>query len=348
MKRFAVPFLFLLALLPARAATNLPPATALLLNEKTIFDLTAGYHQYERLPTLKGKMVSAGSGLVTILVNRWASEFAGFYPDVVLDIHGGGSTASLSNFLAGKVDLLPMARPLNPEELASCKNKFGYEPAQIVVAQDAVGIYVNKINPLAGLTMTQLDGIYSSDAKRSGKLAEFWSDLGVGEVLGGERISRMALSQAHGTHAFFRDTVMLGSDYRFDCHIESLSSSVVQAVGADEAGIGFASVMWATPRTRFVALQAADGRSFVPSYENVVTGRYPLARPMRVVFHRKPDGGMNPVAREFLRYAVSRRGQRKIALAGTYPLALEQQREALRIIGNVPENKSEPQGKSPN
>jgi len=236
--------LLFLAGLPGPAATNFPSARSLLLNEKTVVDLTAGLSQYENLPKLTGKLVSGGSGLVTLLVNRWASEFATLYSDVVLDIQGGGSVASLPAFLAGKVDLMPMARPLLPDELKQCKDKFGYEPAQIIVAQDAVGIYVNKNNPLAGLTLIQLDGIYSRDHKRGGKRAEFWADLGVTGPLAQARITRLALSSVHGSHEFFRDTVMLGSDYRFGGHFESLLSSLVQAVGADEAGVGFGSVMF--------------------------------------------------------------------------------------------------------
>jgi len=340
MKRFAISFLVVLAWLPAPAATNLSPATALLLDEKTVVELTSEFAQYENLPTLKGKLVSGGSGLVTILINRWGSEFAALYPEVTLDIQGGGSAASLPDFLDGKVELMPMARPLAAQEVALFKNKFGYEPAQIVVAQDAVGIYVNKNNPLAGLTLTQLDGIYSREAKRGGIRAEFWRDLDVGGPLAEERITRIALSSVHGTHQFFRDEIMLGADYRFGGHFESISSSLVQAVGADDAAIGFASVMFATARTRFVPLQASDGDFRLPSYENIVSGRYPLARPMRIVFHRKPDGGMNPVAREFLRFAVSRRGQRIIALSESYPLTLEQQQTALRAIAIPPEGKS--------
>jgi hypothetical protein len=57
---------------------------------------------------------------------------------------------------------------------------------------------------------------------------------------------------------------------------------------------------------------------------------------MRVVFNRKPDGSMNPVVREFLRFAVSRRGQRVIGLGDNYPLTPEQQEKALRTIGDGP------------
>jgi hypothetical protein len=61
---------------------------------------------------------------------------------------------------------------------------------------------------------------------------------------------------------------------------------------------------------------------------------------MRIALKRKQDGTPNPVAREFLRFAVSRRGQRIGGLAEGYPITLEQEREALRVIGEAPTNKS--------
>ena len=248
----------------------------------------------------------------------------------------GARADGLPALLEGKVDLVPMSRPLPAEEIARFKQKFGYEPSQIVVAQDAIGVFVNKTNPLTGLTLAQLDAIYSRDAKRGGGRPEFWSDLGVTGPLADKMINRFGLVHAYGSHVYFRDYVMQGSEYRFDVQFELVPSSLVQAVGADDAGIGFASVMFATARTRFVPLQAGDGRYLLPSYENTLSGEYPLVRPLRIVFNRKPDGTMNPAAREFLRFAVSRRGQRIIALAGSYPLTVEQQQAALREIGDAP------------
>jgi phosphate transport system substrate-binding protein len=336
MIRSAVICLVLLAWLPVHADTNQPPAKALLLDDKAVYTLTAGLQQYANPPRFAGKFTSIGSGGTTALVNQWAAEFATLYPEIEMDIHGGGSLDALPPLLEGKVDLVPMSRPMSAEEAARFKQKFGYEPSQIVVAQDAIGVFVNKNNPLKGLTLTQLDAIYSREDKRGGGRPEFWSDLGVTGPLADKPISRVCLNRAYGSHLFFRDYVMQGSDYRFDVQFEVVPSSLVQAVGADDAGIGFASVMFATARTRFVPLQADDGRYLLPSYENTLNGRYPLVRPLRIVFNRKPDGTMNPAAREFLRFAVSRRGQRIIALAGSYPLTVEQQQAALRVIGDAP------------
>lgn len=329
--RFVILSLWFVVLLGARAATNPAPAKALLLGEKTVFDLTAGLAQYESKAGLAGELTSVGSPLTTMLLNRWATEFAALYPQAKLNFEGGGSVEGFERLLSGKADLVPLGRLLSDEEIDRFEAKFGYEPAQIIVAQDAVGVYVNKDNPIPGLTLAQLYDIYAREAK-SGPPPEFWSDLGVAGELGAHRILRASLSRVHGAHIYIRDEIMRGANYRYDVKFEAVSSSLVQAVGADPAGIGCASIMFGTARTRFVPIQAVDGNYFLPTYENTSSGRYPLVRHLRIIFNRKPDGSMKPVAREFLRFAVSRRGQRIIGLAESYPLTVEQQQRALDVL----------------
>jgi len=228
-----------------------------------------------------------------------------------------------------------MSRAPTKEEIDRFKVKFGYEPAQIIVAQDAEAIYVNKNNPVAGLSLAQLDAIYSRGSVSGLNRPEFWRDVGVTGTIAEKRINRISLSKVHSNYAFFQENVMHGEEYRFDVRFEAVPGSMVQAVGADDAAVGFGSIMFATARTRFVPLQSADGSFLPPSYENVLSGKYPLVRPMRIVFHRKPDGSMNPAAREFLSFAVSRRGQRIISLSGSFPITGEQQHEALKTIGEA-------------
>jgi phosphate transport system substrate-binding protein len=265
-------------------------------------------------------------------VNRWAAEFARIYPEVQFNIHGGGTGAGIAELLEGKTDLMPSGRPLTATQIESFKAKFGYSPVEIVVAQDAVAVYVNKNNPIEGLTLPLLEATYSRDPKRGGGRPEFWSELGVKGELGGKQIERVSLNRLSDHNLFFREQVLQGAEYRLDVRFELVPTSLVQATGANEAAICFASVMFATSRTRFVPLEGRNGRYLLPNYENVLSGDYPLVRPMRIVFNLKPGGGMNPVALEFLRFAVSRRGQRVIALAGSYPITLEQQQEAWRFL----------------
>jgi phosphate transport system substrate-binding protein len=316
-----------------RAQTNLPAGNTLLLDQKTVFDLTAGLTQYAEKANISGTITSSGGGIATILINRCAVEFVKIYPQSNLNIEGGGSAHGLEELMAGRADIVPFSRPLQADEVARFKTKFGYEPAEVIVAQDALGIYVNIANPIERLSLEQIELIYSR-APRDGQLAEFWADVGATGSVATQRIFRVSMSKVHGSYAYFRDLILHGENYRFDVNFESVPSSLVQAVGAEPAAIGCAGIMFATARTRFVPLKAADGEYLLPTYQNVVSGRYPFVREMRIVFNRKPDGSMNSVVREFLRFAVSRRGQRVIGLGDNYPLTAEQQQKALRTIGD--------------
>jgi phosphate transport system substrate-binding protein len=354
-KKFLLP-LVLIAALHAQGGSSLETVHAaelianplsqtnrsVILDEKTAFALTAGLSQYEQLPQLDGKCVSVGGAVPQFLIYRWLNEFTKLYPNAQFEARSGGSSGGLADLLAEQADLATMARPISEEEVARFQAKFGGPPGQIIVAQDALGIYVHKSNPLPGLTLAQLDAIYSREPKRGGGRPEFWSDLGVTGSLADQRISRHSPSSIHASHVFFQESVMLAAPFRFDVIPERTPGSQVQSVGADDEAIGFASVMFATARTRLVSLQASNGKYLLPTYQNTTSGDYPLTRSIRIIFRRPATGSMNPVAREFLRFAVSRRGQRSIALAGTYPLTVAQQTEALAQIAEAPSNETKP------
>lgn len=336
MKRFLV-LALLMKVLSIYGSTNLPAASSLRMGEKSVLEVTVGLARYANPPQLSGKLVSNGSGGATVLINRWAAEFGRLFPNVALEIHGSGMRPEVFNdFIDEKIDIVPMSRPAPPEVISRYKAKFGVEPCQFVIGPDALAVYVNKSNPVAGLTLEQLEAIYSHSPRSRTPRPELWGQLGVTGPLADVGIYKVSLSQLHGSHQFFREVVLGGANYRFDVHFESVASGLVQAVGAEDGAIGFVTPMFATARTRFVPVQATNGQYLLPTYENVISGQYPLIRPMRVLFHRKSPANLNPVVREFLRFAVSSRGQRIIALAGSYPLTPEQQKEALREIGENP------------
>jgi phosphate transport system substrate-binding protein len=221
-----------LSALPAAAATNFAPSISLLLDDDAALALTAGLKQYNAPPRFAGKVTIVGGGTSSIHINRWTAEFATLFPDIDLETHGGGSSGGFNGLIDSKVDIVHMIRSLGTNEVARFKAKFGYDPAQIIVAQGAEGIYVNKNNPISGLTLAQLDAIYSRDAKRGGGRPELWSDLGVAGPLASEPIVRVSLSQVHSGYLFFQNFIMQGAEYRFDVHFESVPTSLVQAAGA--------------------------------------------------------------------------------------------------------------------
>mgnify|MGYP002049166106 CR=1 FL=1 len=55
----------------------------------------------------------------------------------------------------------PMSRPWKPSEIDAFKDHFGYPPTVIPSAIDMLAVYVHKDNPIKGLSLQQVDAIFS-------------------------------------------------------------------------------------------------------------------------------------------------------------------------------------------
>ena len=61
------------------------------------------------------------------------------------------------------IPLLASSRDTTEAERGAFRSRRGYDPMEIPIALDAVGIYVNRENPIKGLTMAQVDAIFGAD-----------------------------------------------------------------------------------------------------------------------------------------------------------------------------------------
>jgi phosphate transport system substrate-binding protein len=323
--------IFVAVLTEAEVGSGKPEKSALSaratvrLDDQTIYKTTADLADYERVRNLTGHIRSIGA---PSFVSHWSEEFKKIYPEVTFDIQIKGHKPGLEMLLQGQTDLVPIARRLRDKEIAQFKKQFGYEPTLVGVAFDALGVYVNKNNPIEQITLQQLDAIFSHDLHRGGKAAETWGDLGVTGALSNNRILRFSLATRVGIGSFFRKVVMLDGHYRLDIQRERTSGSLVQSVGANDAGISFTRIFYATHRTKFAAIVTDDGKVSLPTYMNVVTGQYPLSLTQYFVINKKPNEALSPALLEFLRFVTSQTGQRIIALVGGYPLTPERQEES--------------------
>ena len=81
-------------------------------------------------------------------------------------------------------------------------------------------------------------------------------------------------------------------------------------------GIGYK-----TSGVKAVAL-SANGTSFSSgSYEDVVSGKYPLARFLYLYINRAPGKALDPLVREFLKFVFSKEGQENVVKDGYLPLS---------------------------
>lgn len=274
-------------------------------------------------------MRSVGSSTLNNLMAEWAERFESLHPGVKFSLVGGGSSSAAAPLINGSSELAPMSRAFTGTEVAAFKARHGYEPTRLTVAFDAIAIYVHKSNPLPQLTLAQLDRIYSDQPAAGASLIRTWSELGAGGEIANTPIRPYGPQPQHGLHGVFRSMVMGNRGYRIDMSGEPVSSAIVQAAGADESAIAFASQMFISKRTRQVPLAARAGEAaHPPTPQAILSGQYPLSRRLYLYVHRVPNTPLPIPLAEFLRFVCSLQGQdiaaRDGAVALTEALAREE------------------------
>jgi len=253
----------------------------------------------------------------------WAEGFRKQYPNVKIQIEGKGSSTAPPALIEGTAQLGPMSRKMKGKEIDAFEAKFGYKPTAFPVAVDALAVYVNKDNPVQGLTIEQVDAVFSKTRRHGYKenIAS-WGQLGLTGRFADTPISIYGRNSASGTYGFFKDAVLENGDYKDEVKEQPGSASVVQGVTEDQAGIGYSGIGYRTSGVRALPLSMKAGEPFVePTYENATSGGYPLSRYLFVYVNKAPNQALSPIVREFLKYVYSREGQKVVIKDGYFPMS---------------------------
>jgi phosphate transport system substrate-binding protein len=275
---------------------------------------------YEPLASLSGEITSIGASTTTNLVARAAARFRRMYPNVAMQITSGPTNVGPLALLEGRADIVPMSRALTPQEIRDFTANYGYPATEIKVAADALAIFVEKRNPVPGLTLEQLDGIFSRTQRRRGRSIETWGQAGLTQEWADRPIILYGYNSEDGAHQVFQQEVLKGGAFRVSLRVQGGGSSIVQGVAAVPGAIGFASIFFACKRARAVPIAGADGRFHAPTAENVYNRRYPLSRFLYVYVNKPPRQRLRGPVAEFLRFLLSREGQQVVAGGGNIPL----------------------------
>jgi phosphate transport system substrate-binding protein len=92
----------------------------------------------------------------------------------------------------------------NPE-IDAFEKRYGYKPTHLRVALDALAVFVHKDNPIRGLTLQQVDGIFSKTQRCKGADAKIWGDVGGSGTWARAPISLYGRNAASGTYGFFKE-----------------------------------------------------------------------------------------------------------------------------------------------
>jgi len=289
--------------------------------------------------SVSGSIKSVGSDTMNDLMTLWTGGFRNVYPSVRIEIEGKGSSTAMPALIAGTATFAPMSRDPKSSEIDPFEKKFGYKPTLLPAAVDMLAVYVNKDNPIKGLTLAQVDAIYSQHRKGGNpKDILTWGDLGLTGEWKNRSISLYGRNAASGTNGYFKEFALFGGDYKGSVKELPGSSSVVQAVAGDKYAIGYSGIGYITAGVRAIPLAEDSGLPMIPpDAQHAYTGEYPLARLLLVAVNYKPGSPLDPLRREFIRYVYSHEGQNNVIKAGYFPLNAQIASKSLAAVDLNPE-----------
>jgi phosphate transport system substrate-binding protein len=278
--------------------------------------------RYRKTEGLVGTLSAVGSDTMLVLQTLMAEEFRRLHPQVTVEVEGKGSSTAPPALLENTAQLGNMSRRIRGVEADAFEDRFGYRPVRFDVALDTVGVWVNRANPLASLTVSQVDAIFST-TRRCGAAADLgvWGQLGLTGGWTTAPISLYGRNAASGTYGYFKNHALCRGDYKDTVKEQPGSASVVQGVENDRYGIGYSGIGYRTSGVRAVPIAPRAGEPAVAaSWENAANGQYPFARFLEIYVNKAPDRPFDPLIQEYLRFMLSAEGQRVVIKAGFHPL----------------------------
>ncbi|MFQ3199444.1 MAG: phosphate transport system substrate-binding protein [Zhongshania sp.] len=285
-------------------------------------EVDAALPDYVAASGVSGNLSSAGSDTLANLMTLWGEDFKRFYPNVNVQIQAAGSSTAPPALTEATSNIGPMSRKMKDKEIESFEIRYGYKPTAIPVAIDALAIFVHKDNPISGMTMAQVDAVFSSTHKCGhADNVESWGGLGMGDAWTARDIQMFGRNSVSGTYGYFKEKALCKGDFKNGVNEQPGSASVVQSVSTSINGIGYSGIGYTTSSVRAIPLAKDNKSGFIEANaDNATAGKYPLSRFLYVYVNKVPNQPLAPLEREFVKLVLSKHGQEIVVKDGYIPL----------------------------
>ncbi len=274
--------------------------------------------EYKAISGISGNLSSVGSDTLANLMTLWTEEYKRHYPNVNIQVQAAGSSTAPPALTEGTSNLGPMSRKMKDQEIEAFEKKYGYEPTAIRVAIDALAVFVHKDNPIEGLSMPQVDAIFSSTRKCNyDQDISMWNGVGLKGEWETRSIQLYGRNSVSGTYGYFKEHALCKGDFKSNVNEQPGSASVVQSVTSSPNSIGYSGIGYKTSGVKALAISAKDGEPFVAATEeNAINGLYPLSRFLYVYVNKEPNKPLPPLEAEFVKMMLSKSGQQVVEKDG--------------------------------
>ena len=238
----------------------------------------------------KVKLQIAGSTTVLPIAEECARVFMEKHPGNQIYVSGGGSSHGIEAVADDTVDIGTASRDLKDLE----REKYP-DIVTHAIAKDGVTVIVHPESPVSGLTMQELQSIYTGEITN-------WQDLGSGDA----EIMVVSREEGSGTRDCFEQAVLAPikkeiTDYAI---IQDSNGKIRMTVAGNKHSIGFISLGYVNADVKAVRL---DGTQ--PTIANIRSGDYAISRTLWMITKGEPDEN----EQEFLDFVLSEEGQKIVA-----------------------------------
>jgi len=276
---------------------------------------------YKQVPGISGNLVGKGSDTLNNMMDMWLAEFRKIYPNVQTSYTGEGSSTAPTALIEGVAQVGPMSRAMKDSELDAIEKKYGFKPTRINVALDCLAVFVNKDNPIKGMTIPQVDCVFSSTRKSGFGDITTWGKLHMTGDWKNKPLDIYGRNSVSGTYGYFKKVALLKGDFKDTVKEMPGSAAVVQAVGANLGAIGYSGIGFKTADVRAIPLAKTHKDKLAePTFENALSGSYPLGRALMFYVVKKPNEPLPPLVREFIKFVLSKEGQEIVEKDGFGPM----------------------------
>lgn len=215
---------------------------------------------------LSGKIAASGSTTVFPLAQEAAEMFMEKYPDVEVNVQGGGSSVGIQNVSEGVVDIGNSSRGLKDEEK-------GLGLVEHKIALDVIAVITNKDVAATDLTLAQVKDIFQ------GKITN-WKEVGGAD----QAITVVVRDEASGTREIFDEKALL-KEKPLKGAIEAGSNGIVKIkVSSTPGAIGYVSLGYIDASVKVISLGGIEA-----NVENSVSGAYPISRFLYMFTKEEPS-----------------------------------------------------------
>jgi phosphate transport system substrate-binding protein len=249
-------------------------------------------------------MISAeGSDTMVSLLKSWADAFKTHDPEIPISITSADTGDGIASLINRTTDVAMASRDLTDAERELAHSK-GVHLKKYTVARDAIAIIANSANPVAAITIEQLEKIYM------GQLSN-WSQLG-GKDLSIEGLSR---EKSSGTYEYFQTHVLHGKDNANSAILIASNKSIIERVKTDPGAIAYVGLGHAAAagnKVKILAIKLMATSKAVSPSKSSMTDDYPLGRPLIIFTDANPKHSVE----KFVNFCLSDEGQKLVAATG--------------------------------